>query len=59
MVVPRQRGRPRKQRPPGLCGQLGERIEILRKGMGLSADEFGSKAGVGIGTVIRIERGEQ
>jgi transcriptional regulator with XRE-family HTH domain len=55
----RQPGRPRKPRPPGLSGQLGEAIEQARKERGLSADELGTLAGLGIGTVIRVERGEQ
>lgn len=55
----RQRGRPRKPRPPGLAGQLGQVIEQHRKVRGISADELGSLAGLGLGTVIRVERGEQ
>jgi transcriptional regulator with XRE-family HTH domain len=31
----------------------------LRKERGWSADELGSVAGLGMGTVIRVERGEQ
>jgi transcriptional regulator with XRE-family HTH domain len=54
-----QRGRPRKARPPGLSGELGAMVERLRKERGLSADTLGSEAGLGIGTVIRVERGEQ
>jgi transcriptional regulator with XRE-family HTH domain len=56
---PRQRGRPRKQRPPGLSGQLGEVIEQHRKERELSAEALGALAGLGLGTVIRVERGEQ
>lgn len=55
----RQRGRPRKERPDNLSGQLGSRIEALRKERNLSADELGAAAGLGVGTVIRVERGEQ
>jgi transcriptional regulator with XRE-family HTH domain len=54
-----QRGRPRKPRPAGLSGQLGGRIELLRKERGWSADELGAAAGLGTGTVLRVERGEQ
>lgn len=59
MAEPRQRGRPRKPRPDNLSGQLGERIESLRKERNLSADDLGTIAGLGLGTVIRVERGEQ
>ena len=59
MEEKRQRGRPRKPRPPGLSGQLGERVEILRKKHGLTADALGDQAGIGLGTTIRVERGEQ
>lgn len=59
MDGPRQRGRPRKTRPPGLSGQLGEAIERHRKERDLSAEELGTLAGLGLGTVIRVERGEQ
>lgn len=34
-------------------------IEQRRKERGLSAEELGSLAGLGLGTVIRVERGEQ
>jgi transcriptional regulator with XRE-family HTH domain len=59
MPESRQRGRPRKLRPAGLSGQLGGRIESLRKERGWSADELGCVAGLGTGTVLRVERGEQ
>lgn len=59
MEEPRQRGRPRKPRPPGLAGQLGQAIEWHRKEQGLSADELSALAGLGLGAVIRVERGEQ
>lgn len=59
MAEPRQRGRPRKPRPANLSGQLGERIESLRKERNLSADDLGAIARLGLGTVIRVERGEQ
>lgn len=59
MAKPRQRGRPRKPRPDNLSGQLGERVESLRKDRNLSADDLGTIAGLGLGTVIRVERGEQ
>lgn len=59
MAQPRQRGRPRKPRPAGLSGQLGARVERLRKERNLSADDLGAIAGLGLGTVIRVERGEQ
>jgi len=55
----RQRGRPRKPRPPGVAGQLGQVIEQHRKELGLSAEELGTLAGLGLGTIIRVERGEQ
>jgi transcriptional regulator with XRE-family HTH domain len=57
--APRQRGRPRKPRPPGLSGQLGQAIEQQRKERALSAEALGALAGLGLGTVIRVERGEQ
>lgn len=59
MEEARQRGRPRKPRPPGLAGQLGQTIEQCRKERDLSADELSKLAGLGLGTVIRVERGEQ
>lgn len=59
MAEARQRGRPRKPRPSGLAGQLGQIIEQHRKERGLSAEELGSLAGLGLGTIIRVERGEQ
>ena len=59
MPKTRQRGRPRKPRPGGLSGQLGQVIEECRKERGLSAGELGILAGLGIGTVLRVERGEQ
>ncbi len=59
MDATRQRGRPRKPRPPGLSGQLGEAVERRRKESALSAEDLGSLAGLGLGTVIRVERGEQ
>ncbi|MHB1425916.1 MAG: helix-turn-helix domain-containing protein [Gemmataceae bacterium] len=59
MAQPRQRGRPRKPRPTNLSGQLGERVELLRKKRNLPADDLGTLAGLGLGTVIRVERGEQ
>lgn len=59
MEEARQRGRPRKPRPPGLSGQLGQAIEQHRKIQDLSADDLSELAGLGLGTIIRIERGEQ
>jgi len=59
MAEPRQRGRPRKPRPDNLSGQLGARVESLRKERSLSADDLGMIAGLGLGTIIRVERGEQ
>lgn len=59
MAELRQRGRPRKPRPPGLAGQLGQVIEQQRKKRGLPTEELGALAGLGLGTVIRVERGEQ
>ncbi len=55
----RQRGRPRKPRQPGLSGEFGEAVEQSRKDTGLSAEELGALAGLGQGTIIRVERGEQ
>jgi transcriptional regulator with XRE-family HTH domain len=59
MDEPRQRGRPRKPRPNNLSGQLAGAVERRRKERGLTADELGVLAGLGLGTVIRVERGEQ
>ncbi len=59
MQPKRQRGRPRKPRPPGLSGQLGERIESLRKERELTADELSRNSGLGAGTILGLERGEQ
>jgi transcriptional regulator with XRE-family HTH domain len=59
MDQPRQRGRPRKPRPANLSGQLAGTIELRRKGRGLTADELSALAGLGKGTVLRLERGEQ
>lgn len=50
-------GRTRKPRPAGLAGQLGERIEAVRKARGWTAEELAVGAGVGRGTVLRIEAG--
>jgi transcriptional regulator with XRE-family HTH domain len=55
----RQRGRPRKPRPPGLSGELGLAVEARRKELNLSAEELGDAAGLGTGTIIRLERGGQ
>ncbi|MBX9681858.1 MAG: helix-turn-helix domain-containing protein [Gemmataceae bacterium] len=49
--------RKRNDRPEGLAGQLGERIESLRKDAGLAAAELAAAAGIGSGTVIRAEAG--
>jgi transcriptional regulator with XRE-family HTH domain len=54
----RQRGRPRKPRPPGLSGQIGAAIERHRKDRCLTAEELSEVAGIAAGTVIRVERGE-
>lgn len=59
MDAKHKRGRPRKPRPPGLSGELGLAVEARRKGLGLSAEELGEAAGLGTGTVIRLERGGQ
>jgi transcriptional regulator with XRE-family HTH domain len=42
-----------------LSGQLGQAIEQARKERGLSAEELGAQARLGLGTVIRVERGGQ
>jgi transcriptional regulator with XRE-family HTH domain len=51
-------GRPRKSRPAGLMGEIGERVEQLRKDKSLSQPELAELAGVALGTVSRIERGD-
>lgn len=50
--------RPRGVRPPGLPGQLAARVEELRKDQGLDVTTLASRAGVGRGTVLRIEAGQ-
>jgi transcriptional regulator with XRE-family HTH domain len=50
-------GRPRSERPKGLAGQLGERIEQLRKAKAWDAAQLADAAQVGLGTVIRVEAG--
>ncbi len=49
--------RPRNDRPPGLNGQLGERVELLRKRRGWDVNQLADAAGLGHGTIIRIESG--
>lgn len=50
-------GRPRVERPEGLAGQLGERVEALRKEKTWSAADLATAARIGLGTVIRLEAG--
>lgn len=50
-------GKPRHPRPEGLAGELAGRIEALRKGRGMSSRDLASAAGVGFGTIQRIEAG--
>src|SRR4051812_16892417 len=51
-------GRPRKERPDTMEGRLGERIETLRKDKGWDVVALASAAGVGNGTIQRLERGD-
>ena len=48
-------GRTRKERPAGLAGELGERIEAARKARTWAAADLAERAGLGLGTVLRIE----
>ncbi len=59
MEKTRQAGRPRKPRPVGLSGQLGAAVEQFRKELHLDAEKLAQLAGLGLGTVIRVERGVQ
>jgi DNA-binding XRE family transcriptional regulator len=51
------RGRSRSPRPEGLSGQLGVVVERLRDERGWSSADLARAAGVGVGTVIRVEAG--
>jgi DNA-binding XRE family transcriptional regulator len=51
-------GRPRAARPPGLAGELAERIEGLRDAHGLTQPILAKRSGVGAGTIGRLERGD-
>jgi XRE family transcriptional regulator, regulator of sulfur utilization len=50
-------GRPRAERPPGLLGEIALRIEGLREAAGWSQPDLARHAGVGAGTIGRLERG--
>ena len=50
-------GRGRKPRPAGIAGEIGEAVECRRKALGWDVDALAAGAGVGRGTVIRIEAG--
>ncbi len=52
-------GRPRNPRPAGLVGQLGAKIEALRKRKGLNVHELADLAGVSAGFILNTERGER
>lgn len=52
------RGRPRVERPAGLKGQFGERLETARKAADLGQAALAEAAGVGLGTVARLESGK-
>ena len=56
-VTHRRRGRKRAPRPAGLAGQLGAEIEKRRDARGWSSQDLASVAGLGLGTVIRVEAG--
>jgi transcriptional regulator with XRE-family HTH domain len=38
-------------------GQVGEHVEAARKAAGLSVDDMATAAGVGRGTILRVEAG--
>lgn len=58
--LPQKAGRPRAERPPlsTLAGSLANRLESLRDARGLSQPDLAKLAGVGKGTIQRIERGD-
>jgi transcriptional regulator with XRE-family HTH domain len=41
-----------------MTNEIGQRIRMLRKTLGLSQEEFGKKLGVTLRTIARYERGE-
>lgn len=51
-------GRPRLERPPGLPGELAARLERLREARGWTRDQLAERAGIGGGSVSRLERGD-
>ncbi len=51
-------GKPRNPRPNSLSGKIGERIETLRKRQGWTSQELADRSGLGLNTIVRIERGE-
>ncbi len=51
------RGRTRAPRPEGLPGQLGAAVERLREARHWSSADLARAAGLGLGTVIRVEAG--
>jgi transcriptional regulator with XRE-family HTH domain len=58
MAEAKRPGRPRKPRPAGLLGEIGERIETLRKAKGWTQADFAKRLNVAMSTVAKMERGE-
>lgn len=56
-MPPRRRGRKRAPRPAGLAGQLGAELESRREAKVWSSADLANAAGLGLGTVIRVEGG--
>lgn len=57
LTPPARRGRQRSPRPKGLSGQLGAALERRRVAKGWSSAQLAQAAGLGLGTVIRVEAG--
>ena len=51
-------GRPRKPLPDGLRGEIAERIRTLRTDRGWNSQQLADAAGLGVATIIRLERGD-
>jgi transcriptional regulator with XRE-family HTH domain len=51
-------GRPRKEREPGIIGEIGAQVERLRKARGLHVDDLAKLSKASSGFILRLERGE-